>query len=161
MFNNILPNNLDYEFFNKQNHVDTEKTAIYGISSALNTDEYIKNVFDNIKTNQSVSFIDIIVSDDDACINSAFFQIDKNHKRFYTKGEIIALIEKYADLIEFKAGKINIEFKNINFENNKDSVVKEFKLMPEHIKKYINLKELDNEIISFSLTAGLFTAVKK
>lgn len=161
MFKNILPNNLDYEFFNKQNHVDTEKTAIYGISSALNADEYIKNVFDNIKTNQSVSFIDIIVSDDDACINSAFFQIDKNHKRFYTKGEIIALIEKYADLIEFKAGKINIEFKNINFENNKDSVAKEFKSMPEHIKKYINLKELDNEIISFSLTAGLFTAVKK
>lgn len=161
MFNNILPNNLDYEFFNKQNYIDTEKTAIYGISSALNADEYIKNVFDNIKTNQSVSFIDIIVSDDDACINSAFFQIDKNHKRFYTKGEIIALIEKYADLIEFKAGKINIEFKNINFENNKDSVVKEFKSMPEHIKKYINLKESDNEIISFSLTAGLFTAVKK
>lgn len=161
MFKNILPDNLDYEFFNKQNYIDTEKTAIYGISSALNADEYIKNVFDNIKTNQSVSFIDIIVSDDDACINSAFFQIDKNHKRFYTKGEIIALIEKYADLIEFKAGKINIEFKNITSENNKDSVVKEFKSIPEHIKKYINLKESDNEIISFSLTAGLFTAVKK
>lgn len=161
MFKNILPGNINYEFFNKQNNIDTEKTAIYGISSALNADEYIKNIFDNIKTNQSVSFIDIIVSDDDSCINSAFFQIDKNHKRFYTKSEIIALIEKYADLIEFKAGKINIEFKNITFENNKESVIKEFKSMPEHIKKYINLKESDNDIISFSLTAAIFTAVKK
>lgn len=160
MFNNILPENLSIEYFFKVNTANPVKTLTYGISSALNNDEYIKNIFENIKTGESVSFIDIIVKDDDACINSIFFQVDKNHKRFYTKGEIIALIEKYAELVEFKSKQFTVDFKNI-ISNNKENIVKEFNAMPDYIKKHINLKESNGEIISFTLTAGLFTAVKK
>ena len=93
--------------FNK-NITDFKNVYADSLSSSLNPNDKINDIVKNIRPDESFSLIEILVSNNDAEINSKMFKQNPDHRRYFTFKEIIQFTEDVSHLDFFIRKEIEL-----------------------------------------------------